>query len=154
MIRIKALANEVAKNLVLAGIGSLTIIDHEQITEDDLSAQFFVSEADIGKNACKPEPTPNSLLMEFSARRSSSPRAPKAKSTRQTPCRPVRHSHEAGSQSLLVFLRHHHSYRPRLQYYLHTQCSISNPEQAVLCCWGTWLLWLHFCRSDFTRFCH
>lgn len=41
----KALANEVAKNLVLAGIGSLTIIDHEPVTENDLDAQFFMEEA-------------------------------------------------------------------------------------------------------------
>jgi ubiquitin-like 1-activating enzyme E1 A len=46
----KALANEVAKNLVLAGIGSLTIIDHEPVTETDLGAQFFISAADVGKN--------------------------------------------------------------------------------------------------------
>ena len=46
----KALANEVAKNLVLAGIGSLTIIDHEMVTEDDLTAQFFVSEEHVGQN--------------------------------------------------------------------------------------------------------
>lgn len=51
----KALANEVAKNLVLAGIGSLTIIDHQDITEEDLGAQFFIAEAQseqdvIGKN--------------------------------------------------------------------------------------------------------
>ena len=46
----RALANEVAKNLVLAGIGSLTIQDENQIIENDLGAQFFVSEEDIGKN--------------------------------------------------------------------------------------------------------
>jgi ubiquitin-like 1-activating enzyme E1 A len=50
LIRVKALANEVAKNLVLAGIGSLTIIDDEQVTADDLGAQFFIQEADVGKN--------------------------------------------------------------------------------------------------------
>lgn len=55
LITVKALANEVAKNLVLAGIGSLTIIDHQDVTEEDLGAQFFVSEAHnegdvIGKN--------------------------------------------------------------------------------------------------------
>ncbi|OCK85482.1 hypothetical protein K432DRAFT_400224 [Lepidopterella palustris CBS 459.81] len=50
LVSIKALANEVAKNLVLAGIGSLTIVDNEVVTEDDLCSQFFVSEADIGKN--------------------------------------------------------------------------------------------------------
>jgi ubiquitin-like 1-activating enzyme E1 A len=46
----KALANEIAKNLVLAGVGSLTIVDHEAVTEDDLGAQFFVSEEHIGLN--------------------------------------------------------------------------------------------------------
>ncbi|ORY16172.1 hypothetical protein BCR34DRAFT_622545 [Clohesyomyces aquaticus] len=50
LVSIKALANEVAKNLVLAGIGSITLADHELVTEDDLGAQFFVSEADVGKN--------------------------------------------------------------------------------------------------------
>ncbi|OCL14770.1 hypothetical protein AOQ84DRAFT_394255 [Glonium stellatum] len=50
LVSIKALANEVAKNLVLAGIGSLTIIDNEAVTEEDLGSQFFVLEADIGKN--------------------------------------------------------------------------------------------------------
>ncbi|KAJ5150468.1 uncharacterized protein N7500_010657 [Penicillium coprophilum] len=55
LITVKALANEVAKNLVLAGIGSLTIIDHQDVTEDDLGAQFFIAEAQseqdvIGKN--------------------------------------------------------------------------------------------------------
>jgi ubiquitin-like 1-activating enzyme E1 A len=33
----------VAKNLVLAGIGSLTIIDHQDVTEEDLGAQFFIA---------------------------------------------------------------------------------------------------------------
>jgi ubiquitin-like 1-activating enzyme E1 A len=46
----KALANEIAKNLVLAGIHSLTIVDHAVVTEADLGAQFFISESDIGQN--------------------------------------------------------------------------------------------------------
>ncbi|KAF1981780.1 hypothetical protein K402DRAFT_364012 [Aulographum hederae CBS 113979] len=50
LISAKALANEIAKNLVLAGIGALTIVDHEVVTEDDLCSQFFISEADLGKN--------------------------------------------------------------------------------------------------------
>ncbi|KAJ6171703.1 hypothetical protein N7470_000770 [Penicillium chermesinum] len=45
LITMKSLANEVAKNLVLAGIGSLTIIDHEPITADDLQTQFFLEAA-------------------------------------------------------------------------------------------------------------
>lgn len=52
LITMKALANEIAKNLVLAGIGSLTIIDHENVTEADLGAQFFLSkeEGHLGTN--------------------------------------------------------------------------------------------------------
>jgi ubiquitin-like 1-activating enzyme E1 A len=50
LITMKALANEIAKNLVLAGIHSITIVDHELVTENDLGAQFFISEADVGTN--------------------------------------------------------------------------------------------------------
>ncbi|KAL2002603.1 hypothetical protein VTN02DRAFT_6413 [Thermoascus thermophilus] len=50
LITIRALANEVAKNLVLAGIGSLTILDHEVVTEEDLGAQFFITEEHVGRN--------------------------------------------------------------------------------------------------------
>lgn len=66
LITVKALANEVAKNLVLAGIGSLTIVDHEPVTEADLDAQFFLEEAhkdgDIisqGKNVRQRHPSEN-----------------------------------------------------------------------------------------------
>ena len=52
LITFKALANEVAKNLVLTGIGNLTIVDHEPVTEEDLSAQFFVEEKHLGQNVC------------------------------------------------------------------------------------------------------
>jgi len=50
LLGMKALGNEIAKNLVLAGVGALTILDHELLTEDDLSSQFFVSEEHIGQN--------------------------------------------------------------------------------------------------------
>ncbi|KAK2068427.1 hypothetical protein P8C59_003063 [Phyllachora maydis] len=50
LITMKALANEVAKNLVLAGIGSLTVVDHEPVTEADLGAQFFVEQQHVGRN--------------------------------------------------------------------------------------------------------
>ncbi|CAG8443318.1 7219_t:CDS:10 [Diversispora eburnea] len=46
----RGLNNEVCKNLVLAGIGTVTIIDHNVVTEEDLGAQFFVTAEDIGKN--------------------------------------------------------------------------------------------------------
>lgn len=50
LITMKALGNEIAKNLVLAGIHSLTIVDHALVTEADLGAQFFISESDIGQS--------------------------------------------------------------------------------------------------------
>ncbi|TPX14303.1 uncharacterized protein E0L32_005499 [Thyridium curvatum] len=52
LITMKGLANEIAKNLVLAGIGSLTVVDHEVVTEVDQGAQFLLAspESPIGKN--------------------------------------------------------------------------------------------------------
>ncbi|KAL3465775.1 hypothetical protein BJX64DRAFT_42628 [Aspergillus heterothallicus] len=50
LITFKALANEVAKNLVLAGIGSLTIVDDALVTEEDLGAQFFINQDCVGQN--------------------------------------------------------------------------------------------------------
>lgn len=43
LINIRGLGNEVAKNLVLAGIGSLTICDKHSVTEADLGAQFLLA---------------------------------------------------------------------------------------------------------------
>ncbi|KIX10052.1 uncharacterized protein Z518_01133 [Rhinocladiella mackenziei CBS 650.93] len=50
LIGMKGLGTEVTKNLVLAGIGTLTILDAGLVTEDDLGTQFFVTEAQIGQN--------------------------------------------------------------------------------------------------------
>ncbi|KAK5134881.1 hypothetical protein LTR08_005971 [Meristemomyces frigidus] len=49
LVSLRALGTEIAKNLTLAGISSLTIIDDELVTEEDLGAQFFVREEDVGK---------------------------------------------------------------------------------------------------------
>ena len=50
LISVKATGTEVAKNLVLGGIKSLTIVDHESVTDDDLGAQYFTREEDVGSN--------------------------------------------------------------------------------------------------------
>lgn len=50
LISIKALGTEIAKNVILNGINSLKILDSEAVTEDDLGAQYFLREEDIGKN--------------------------------------------------------------------------------------------------------
>lgn len=41
---------EIAKNIVLAGVKSVTIHDTQAVSYDDLSTQFFLREEDIGKN--------------------------------------------------------------------------------------------------------
>lgn len=50
LINVGAVANEIVKDLVLAGIGSLTIVDSHATTEADFGAQFFVQEGDEDKN--------------------------------------------------------------------------------------------------------
>ncbi|KAL6243134.1 E1 ubiquitin-activating protein aos1 [Rhinocladiella similis] len=50
LIGMKGLGAEIAKNLVLAGIGILTILDHEVVAEEDLGTQFFVDDTQIGRN--------------------------------------------------------------------------------------------------------
>ncbi|KAG8325121.1 E1 ubiquitin-activating protein [Homalodisca vitripennis] len=41
---------EVAKNVILGGVKSVTLHDNSECTIDDLSSQFYLSEVDIGKN--------------------------------------------------------------------------------------------------------
>jgi len=50
LISVKALGTEIAKNLILNGIGSLTIVDSGVVTEDDLGAQYFLRDEDVGRN--------------------------------------------------------------------------------------------------------
>ncbi|KAF3193455.1 hypothetical protein TWF225_010203 [Orbilia oligospora] len=50
LVTIKALGNEIAKNLVLAGVGAITVHDAETTTEEDLGAQFFVDDEMVGLN--------------------------------------------------------------------------------------------------------
>lgn len=47
---INGLGAEVCKTLVLAGIGSITIMDDAAVQMKDLGANFFITEADVGKN--------------------------------------------------------------------------------------------------------
>ena len=50
VINLKGLATEVIKNIVLAGIGKLVVVDREVVVEEDLGAGFFFTEEDVGKN--------------------------------------------------------------------------------------------------------
>uniref|UniRef100_A0A4X2LF36 E1 ubiquitin-activating enzyme n=1 Tax=Vombatus ursinus TaxID=29139 RepID=A0A4X2LF36_VOMUR len=49
----KGLGVEIAKNLVLAGVGRLTLRDPSPTCWMDLASQFFLSEKDIGQNRAK-----------------------------------------------------------------------------------------------------
>lgn len=53
---------EIAKNVVLGGVKSVTIHDTENVTYEDLSTQFFLHENDIGKNRAQ---ATQSLLAEL-----------------------------------------------------------------------------------------
>ncbi|SCU92951.1 LADA_0G00518g1_1 [Lachancea dasiensis] len=49
IIGLKGLGVEIAKNIALAGVKSLTLHDPEPVQLQDLSTQFFLSENDVGK---------------------------------------------------------------------------------------------------------
>lgn len=49
VIRLQGTATEAIKNMVLAGIGKLVIVDSEEVTEEDLGAGFLFRDEDVGK---------------------------------------------------------------------------------------------------------
>lgn len=49
IIGLKGLGAEIAKNVALAGVKSLSLYDPQPITIQDLSTQFFFDESDVGK---------------------------------------------------------------------------------------------------------
>lgn len=48
LIGLGSLGTEVCKNVVLSGLGHLTILDDSVVQEEDLGSQFFVSSEDVG----------------------------------------------------------------------------------------------------------
>ena len=60
----KGLGAEIAKNVILAGVKGVTIQDASACELADLGAQFYLSEADVGKNraeACARPSSRNSI---------------------------------------------------------------------------------------------
>lgn len=49
VINLKGVAAEAIKNIVLAGIGRLVIVDPAAVAEEDLGACFFFRDEDVGK---------------------------------------------------------------------------------------------------------
>ncbi|CAH1790823.1 unnamed protein product [Owenia fusiformis] len=62
LIGLRGLGAEVAKNIVLAGIKSITLMDHTIATEEDVCAQFLIDRSDIGKNRAESSLTRTQLL--------------------------------------------------------------------------------------------
>lgn len=52
LVGFRSLNAEICKNLVLAGVNAVTILDMETTTELDLGSHIFLTSADIGKNVC------------------------------------------------------------------------------------------------------
>lgn len=61
----KGLGLEVAKNVILAGVKSVTIHDPENCHIEDLSSQFYLSEKDVGKNRAELAATKLSELNSY-----------------------------------------------------------------------------------------
>lgn len=49
MMNLRGIASEACKNIVLAGVGSITILDPNYVSAEDLGAGFFFREHDIGQ---------------------------------------------------------------------------------------------------------
>ncbi|KAI0820421.1 hypothetical protein BC628DRAFT_1397368 [Trametes gibbosa] len=49
VVRLKGVATEAVKNIVLAGIGKLIVVDPDDVAEEDLGAGFFFRDEDVGK---------------------------------------------------------------------------------------------------------
>ncbi|KAJ3550575.1 hypothetical protein NMY22_g383 [Coprinellus aureogranulatus] len=57
VVRLRGVATEAIKNMVLAGIGKLVIVDGDDVVEEDLGAGFFFRDEDVGRkrlDAAKP----------------------------------------------------------------------------------------------------
>ena len=54
VVTLRGIATEVCKNVVLAGIGKLTILDDASVSEEDLGCGFFFREVDVGSPVCVP----------------------------------------------------------------------------------------------------
>jgi len=51
VLRLRGVATEAIKNIVLAGIGKLVMVDDQDVSEEDLGAGFFFRDEDVGKKA-------------------------------------------------------------------------------------------------------
>lgn len=50
VVRLRGVATEAIKNMVLAGIGRIILVDGDEVLGEDLGAGFFFRDEDVGKN--------------------------------------------------------------------------------------------------------
>uniref|UniRef100_A0A8D0H7X7 SUMO-activating enzyme subunit 1 n=1 Tax=Sphenodon punctatus TaxID=8508 RepID=A0A8D0H7X7_SPHPU len=50
LVGMKGLGAEVAKNLILAGVKGLTMLDHQQVSQEDTRVQFLIPVGSLGRN--------------------------------------------------------------------------------------------------------
>lgn len=50
LIGLNGFGAEVAKNIILAGVKSVTLLDHRDLTAQDFCSQFLADRKEIGKN--------------------------------------------------------------------------------------------------------
>ncbi|XP_060982881.1 SUMO-activating enzyme subunit 1-like isoform X2 [Dama dama] len=50
LVGMKGLGAEIAKNLILAGVKGLTMLDHEQVSPEDPGAPFLIRTGSVGRN--------------------------------------------------------------------------------------------------------
>lgn len=50
LVRVRGVATEALKNIALAGVGKLVVVDGDPVAEEDLGAGFFYRDEDVGKN--------------------------------------------------------------------------------------------------------
>lgn len=67
VVRLRGVATEAIKNMVLAGIGKLLIVDGEDVTEEDLGAGFFYRDEDVGRKVRLKPPSILSSSLFFHA---------------------------------------------------------------------------------------
>ena len=69
LVGVRGVGVEVAKNLILAGPGAVTLADDGPATIEDLGANFFLGEADVGKaraEVCVPKLQPLNKMVKVS----------------------------------------------------------------------------------------
>ena len=53
IVTLRGLASEVCKNIVLAGIGSLTLLDDQDVSEEDLGSGYFYRDEEVGQKVSR-----------------------------------------------------------------------------------------------------